>query len=477
MSIRMQFLGASRNVTGSRTLVEACGRRILVDCGLFQERDMQERNWDDFPVPPNSIDAVILTHAHLDHCGLLPKLVREGFDGPILCTHATADISEIVMRDSGRLQMEDAAFKKKRHEREGRKGKYPEVALYDEEDAINVLPHFKPVRFRHKVRAAHNVHAEFFEAGHILGAASVRLTIGHGKDARTLLFSGDLGRHNQPIVPDPTRFDRADLVVMESTYGDRDHLDDARVEDRLEEVIHATVKAGGNLVIPSFAVERAQDILFHLSALNRARRIPELLVFLDSPMAVRVTEIFKRHQNLFDDETRRLLASGHHPCDFPGLKIVNSVEQSKAINQIRGTAIIIAGSGMCTGGRIKHHLINNLERPESTVLFVGYQSAGTLGRRILDGEPEVRIHGMPVAVQARVERIEGFSGHAGRRELIDWAGAFKDNPPLMVFCNHGEAKVAMSFAETLNKTFGYDAVAPGYRQEFEISGLQVSCEV
>ena len=464
MTMQIKFLGAAENVTGSCYLVETDRTRILVDCGMYQERDFKHRNWTPFPVEPQSIDAVVLTHAHLDHAGLLPKLVKEGFHGKIHCTPATADIAGIVLRDSARIQEEDAIYKKKRHQRERREAKHPEIALYGAQDAEDTIARFETTPYTDPVSINDDLDVSFHDAGHILGSAMVRIQAGHGADQRTLVFSGDVGRCGTPMLRDPTLFDQADYVCVESTYGDRLHKPESSVPEDLERVINDTCRAGGNIVIPSFAVERTQEILYRLNELLMADRIPHLLVFVDSPMAIRVTEVFRRHLDLFDDKTAELLKQGRHPCDFPGLTMSRTVAQSKAINRIKGTVIIIAGSGMCTGGRVKHHLANNIDRPESTILFVGYQASGTLGRTILEGAVDVRIHGQQHRVKARIDKINGFSAHADRDELIRWLGGLK-TPPRHVFVTHGETKAAHAFAKRVADKTSWPVSVPVYEQQ------------
>lgn len=461
MGIELQFFGGARNVTGSSYVVAAGGRRFLVDCGFYQERNLKSRNWDPFPFEPGSLDAVLLTHAHLDHCGLLPRLVREGFAGKIHCTPATADIAKIVMLDAARIQTEDAKFKRRRHAREGRESPHPVVPLYTVEDAEEVFPHLAPLDYEQEVDLGNGVAATFHDAGHILGSSMIRLAVANGGSERTLVFSGDVGRWGTPILRDPTVFDAADYVVCESTYGDRLHKDNSTVPEDLARIINETRKAGGNIVIPSFAIERSQELLYRLNELLEADRIPHLMVFLDSPMAIRVTEVFKRHPELFDSDTLALMDEGRHPCDFPGLHMSRTVAESKAINHIRGTSIVIAGSGMCTGGRIKHHLINNISRPDSTVLFVGYQASGTLGRIILEGTESVRIHGEKREIAARVEKINGFSAHADRDELFRWLSGLKQ-APRNVYVTHGEEESAKSFGEWLAKKTGWSCTVPTY---------------
>jgi len=467
MQARLKFLGAAQNVTGSRYCLEVNDLRLLIDCGLYQEREYRSRNWDPFPVPPETVDAVLLTHAHLDHCGLLPKLVRYGFRGPIYCTAATSDITEIMLRDVARLQEEDAAFKKRRHEREGRRGPFPEVPLYTLDDAEAALPLFSPVGYEQPVRLGDGVEVTFHDAGHVFGSSMIMIEVAQGPERRRILFSGDVGRCDKPILRDPTFFDEADYVVVESTYGDRLHEDVEEV-DRLAEVVGSTLQRGGNIVIPSFALERAQEVLYRLNELRTDGRIPRLLVLLDSPMAVRITDVFKRHPDLYDEEMAELVDRNRSPFDFPGLKMIRTVDESKAINSIKGTAIIIAGSGMCTGGRIKHHLVTNISRPESTVLFVGYQAQGTLGRHIVDGADRVRILGQHYRVRATIAQIHGFSAHADRDDLFRWLSELK-RAPRHVFVTHGEPQVAESFGGFVREKTGWDISVPEYGAEVALT--------
>jgi len=464
MQITLKFLGAAQNVTGSRYLLEADGAKVLVDCGLYQERQLRERNWNPFPIPPETIDAVLLTHAHLDHCGLLPKLIHQGFKGKIYCTAATTEIGKIVLLDAAHLQEEDAKFKRKRHEREGRKGPYPEIPLYTAQDAQASFEHFRSVKYKKPIQLADGIEASFYNAGHILGSCMIKLTVGGNSQKRTILFSGDLGRANKPILRDPAVIDRADYVVIESTYGDRLHTDLKATDQALADAVNSTCQAGGNIIIPSFAIERAQEVLYQLNKLLLDDRIPHLMVFLDSPMATNVTKVFENHPELFDEEMTELVNHKESPFHFPGLKMVGTVEESKAINHITGTAITIAGSGMCTGGRVKHHLVNNIARPESTILFVGYQATGTLGRRVVDGAKKVRILGRKYPVRAKVVRINGFSAHADKNELFDWLSSLQ-KPPRSVFVTHGEPDAARHFANFVKKENGWQTFVPSYRDE------------
>ena len=451
-------------MTGSAYLLEFNGLRLLVDCGLYQERELIARNWDPFPIPPNTIDTVLLSHAHLDHCGLLPKLVREGFAGKIYCTAATYDISQIILMDAAHLQEQDAEFKRKRHEREDRKGPYPEVPLYTTDDAKASFPRFSPVGYEQPTPLGDGIEATFHDAGHVLGSSMIKVKISVNGDKRTLLFSGDVGRWDMPILRDPTVFEEADYVLVESTYGDRLHEEAKDTEKILTEIINSTRKRGGNIVIPSFALERAQQILYYLNKLLFGDRIPHLMVFLDSPMATSVTEIFERYPDLLDEEMNELLRQRRSPFEFPGLKITRTTDESKVINHISGTVVIIAGSGMCTGGRIKHHLVNNISRRESTILFPGYQAAGTLGRQIVDGAREVRILGQTYPVSARIVQMNGFSAHADRDELLRWLSGLR-RPPLHLFVTHGEPDVASYFAHFLREKTGWEISVPKYKDE------------
>jgi metallo-beta-lactamase family protein len=462
MSIRISFLGAAQNVTGSRYLVEALDKKILVDCGIFQERPLRDRNWKPFPVPPAEIDCIVLTHAHLDHCGYVPRLVRDGFSGPVYCTPTTADVARIVMLDSGHINEEDAAKKMRRHSKEARRGPNPIEPLYtmaNAEEASKLLRH---VKYNTPHELAPGITISLHDAGHILGSSILKMKIDDGASPRTILFSGDLGRWDRPILNDPTLFTSADYVVMESTYGERVHGEMANIEDLIQKEIEIATEAGGNIVIPTFAVERAHELLYYLNELLRSKRIPPLPVFLDSPMAIEVTKVFQRHAEIYDEEMKKYVSEGRSPFDFPGLRMTVTVDQSKSINLVKGTAVIMSGSGMCTGGRVKHHLVQNIARPECTILFVGYQSAGTLGRQILDKPEEVRIFGKTFPVRARIAQVHGFSGHADRNELLRWVSNLAALPK-RIFVTHGEKESAESFAAYLREQLGAETTVPGYR--------------
>lgn len=463
MNVSLTFCGAARNVTGSRTLVETPKARFLVDCGMHQERDFLSRNWEPFRIPPRELKAVLLTHAHLDHCGLLPKLVAEGFKGAIICTRATAEVAKIILQDAAKIQEEDAAYKKKRHQKEGRTGPYPEIPLYTTEDVEHTLPLFKTVEYEEPVEVGPGVTAIYYDAGHVLGSSMIKVVVREGAEERSIVFSGDIGRWDRPMLEDPHTFRKPDYVVMESTYGDRNHDDQRDIKEDLAAVVNGAVAAGGHIIVPSFALQRAQEMLYYLNELLLAKRIPPIPVYLDSPMAIRVTEVFKRYEKLFDPEMREFLKNGRSPFDFPGLRMVQTSSESKQLNYLKGTAMIIAGSGMVTGGRIKHHLSNNISRPEATVLFIGYQAIGTLGRQIVDGAKSVRIFGASHAVRARIARIGGFSAHADRDDLVRWLSTITPDPR-RIFVTHGEESVAREFARFLTEEKRLSVVVPRYGQ-------------
>lgn len=465
MTLSLTCLGAAKNVTGSRHLVEANGTRVLIDCGLFQERANAAHNWETFAVPPSSIDAVLLTHAHIDHVGWLPRLVRQGFGGPTHCSLATAEIVPVVLADSARLQAEDVAFKRKRHAREGRQPARPVEPMYEEEDVEQTCRALHGIPFGVARQVAPGFRATFLPAGHILGASMILLE--HEPSGQKLLFSGDLGRDDRPLVPDPASPPAADLVVIESTYGDRVHDDSVDVKTQLAEALNAAVARGGSVLVPGFAVERAQELLYYLQELREAGRVPKIPVFLDSPMAVRMLEAFEHHPEALDSAAQGRVARRGTPFNLPELVLCASRTDSKRINDHRGPAVIIAGSGMCTGGRIKHHLSIHLDNERSTLLFIGYQASGTLGRQLLEGAREVRLFGGRREVRLEVRQIHGFSGHADQNELVAWLGKTPGGPRRVAVV-HGGAQVTGRFASLMSDRFGCEVVVPDYGARIEI---------
>ncbi len=464
--MKLHFLGAARQVTGSCYALENGAARIMIDCGLFQERAFQCRNWEPPPIAPNTFDAMLLTHAHLDHCGLIPRLVKAGFKGPIYTTPPSVELARIILEDAAVIQEEDAAFKQKRHEREGRCGPHTDEPLYTQRDVERVIPLLKPVPYGRVQSLGNGLSAVWHDAGHILGSAMIEVRAEREGRTTTIVFSGDLGQWDKPIIKDPTLLDQADYVVMESTYGDREHVEGGDVQDQLATAINETLEGGGNLLIPTFAVERAQELVYRLARLAAADRIPDVLVFLDSPMAAEVLGVFGRFKPYMDREAMEILASGRSLFDFPGFKLIASQRESKAINRLRG-CVIMAGSGMCNAGRIKHHLAHNIADPRCTVCFTGYQAEGTLGRAILDGNDQVRILGRTHDVRAKVRQIFGLSAHADRTDLLRWIRHFRQ-PPHKVFLTHGEEKSARHLARELNARSGWNVDVPAYKEAAEL---------
>ena len=461
--MKLHFLGANRQVTGSRYCLEIDKTFVMIDCGMFQERPFEIRNWDVCPIDPSQIAAMLLTHAHTDHCGLIPRLVNQGFSKPIYTTLPTVPLAEVILRDSADIQSEDAEYKVKRHKKEGRSTPREADVLFDHQDVDRSLPLMKGVPNGQKTEVAPGVFATFFEAGHILGSSSILVEATEYGKTRTILFSGDIGQWNKPIIRDPTLFKTADYVVMETTYGDRLHEAPTDVETQLANVISETDKRGGKVVIPTFALERAQELVYYFGRLVHAKRIPRIPIFLDSPMAIDVTQIFRNFREFYDEETFRLIASGGSPFQFPGLKFARTAQESIAINSVHEPCVIMSSSGMCTAGRIKHHLRNNIEDPKATILFVGHQGTGTLGRFILDGAKEVRIHGKSYRVKANIRQIYGFSGHADRDGLVKWISSLEKTPK-RIFLTHGEEEPALAFGRLLTETHGYATHTPQYRE-------------
>jgi metallo-beta-lactamase family protein len=449
--MEISFLGACGTVTGSMYLITTDKKRkILVDGGVFQG-EWEDLNHSSFPFDPYEIDYVILTHAHLDHIGRLPKLVKEGFEGKILGTPATLDLARIILMDAAKLQSEEFETQKKRNDRKGIETQEP---LYTLEDAIATMSYFKPISgYDKEIEILEGVTITWRDAGHILGSAFLEMNI----DGHKLVFSGDLGNRNKPIIRDPEsiKMKDAELIVVESTYGSRLHKS---IEESKEEFLNALNETlpKGNVVIPSFAIERAQDLLYYIREFKEEGLLSkEVKVFLDSPLAISATNIFRAHKECFDDEARELLKQKRDLFSSPNLFFTRSKEASMEINNIKSGAIIIAGSGMCTGGRIKHHLKHNLWREECAVIFVGYQAAGTLGRRIVDGEKEVEIYGETVKVNAKIYTINGFSAHADQQEILDWVSSVDKNTKVVV--THGEEVERDALAEKL-KELGFNEI-------------------
>jgi len=465
---KITFLGAAGNVTGSCYLLEAGGARIIIDCGMFQERPFKDRNWAPFKFDPRTLDAVLLTHGHIDHCGLLPRLAKEGFAGKVFCTPATADVAAIVLKDSAHLQEEDATLKRERHEREGRTSPFPVLPLYGEVDVEALLKLIVEIDYEKKIPILGGIEASWHEAGHILGSASILVSFPYEATVRkTFLFSGDVGRWGKPILKDPAPPIYADFVAIESTYGDREHGDVDEAGGAMETSIKSILSSGGNLIIPSFAVERSHELLWELNRLQMENKIPRIPVYLDSPMAAGITEVFKNHPDIYDEQMQGLIKGGHSPFDLPGLTVVRRGNESAALDRVKNPSVIIAGSGMCTGGRIKHHLTANLPRPESIIMFVGYQAEGTLGREISEGRSEVRINGEFVRVHARIVYAHGFSAHADRSELDLWLGEL-ERPPAKLFVVHGEPSAARSFADMIQENRGWKVEIPAWGDCIEL---------
>lgn len=451
--MKISFHGADRDVTGSCHLVECGDTRVLVDCGLFQGgRALEKENAGDFGFDPSEVDLLLLTHAHLDHCGRIPLLIRRGFEGEIVATAATRELARLIMLDSAHIMEEDAKRRaRRRARRRGEERAGEDRPLYSVVDALAAGDRFgRNARYGEPLDLAPGVRATFVDAGHILGSASVLLELEEDGARRTVLFSGDLGNPGRPLLPDPKPPPAADVVVMETTYGDRNHRDSAASADELWKAVNETVARGGNVVIPTFAMERAQEILYDLRrGLEQDRLPPGIQVFLDSPLAISITEVYSRHPECLDAAAVQALERGKDPFEIPGLRMTRETAESRAINEIRSGAVILAGSGMCTGGRVRHHLKHNLWRGASSVVFVGFAAEGTLARAIIDGAEEVRMFGEEMPVRARIHTINGYSAHADRDQLLAWHASTGAHTTFLV---HGEEDVMREFGARLEDT-------------------------
>ena len=465
--MKITFIGATHEVTGSCYYLEAAGKKFLVDCGMEQGPDYYENK--DIPVPPGELDFVLLTHAHMDHSGNLPAIYAKGFKGPVYATEATCNLCDIMLRDSAHIQMFEAEWRNRKAKRQGK----PEfVPAYTMEDALGVIRNFVGCPYETGIILGEGLRVKFIDAGHLLGSSSIEVNICEAGVEKTIVFSGDIGNKNQPLIKDPTYFRKADYVVMESTYGDRSHGERPDYVRLLADVIQETFDRGGNVVIPSFAVGRTQEMLYFIRQIKAEGLIhghDNFKVFVDSPLANEATNIFGIHKyDCFDDEALELIRKGINPLSFPGLKISVTSEDSKAINFDDDCKVIISASGMCDAGRIKHHLKHNLWREDSTILFVGYQAVGTPGRVLLEGTQEIKLFGEPVHVAAKICRMPGISGHADVNGLVDWIKAFEVKPQ-KVFVTHGEDTVTELFAARLRDEMNYDAYAPFSGTEFDLA--------
>lgn len=465
--MKLTFIGAAHEVTGSCYLLEACGKKFLVDCGMEQGKNLYENV--PLPVPEAELDFVLLTHAHIDHSGNLPLLYARGFRGPVYATDATADLCEIMLRDSAHIQEFEAEWRNRKGRRAGKEAYVPPYTMVD---ALGIISRIEGRDYLRPFSPADGITVNFVDAGHLLGSASIEIWIKEGEEKRKIVFSGDIGNTNQPILRDPSYLTEADYVVMESTYGDRSHGPRPDYIKALASTIQRTLDRGGNLVIPSFAVGRTQELLYFIRQIKEERLVTghgNFRVYVDSPLAIEATTVFGKHDlDCFDEEARALVDQGINPLRFPGLKISVTSDDSKAINFDEEPKVIISASGMCDAGRVKHHLKHNLWKSEATVLFVGFQAVGTPGRALVEGAESIHIFGDEIAVRAHIEILPGVSGHADDMGLMKWGASFRENPPKRVFVTHGEDEVTELFAERLRKELGYDAYAPFSGTSFDL---------
>jgi len=472
--VKVTCLGAAGTVTGSNFLVEnPLGKRVLVDCGMFQGgKRMELRNWREWDFDPSQINTLFLTHAHIDHSGRIPKLVRDGFKGRIFSTAPTAQLCGIMFLDSAHVQEMDARWQTRRNKREAKGEIKP---LYTMEDAQNSLQYLTPVESDEIIHVEDGIRARLRNAGHILGSSILELWVKDSQQEIKIVFSGDIGKANQLILKDPAEIFNADYLFVESTYGNRLHksFDDSKAE--LLEAINYAVSHGGKVIIPAFAVERTQEIIYVLSEFQRLGKLPDIPVYLDSPLAIKATEIFRRNKKYYDKEAKDIVNGGSDPFSLPNLHYSETTDESVAINERKGPAIIIAGNGMCTAGRIKHHLKHNLWREGASIVIVGFQANGSLGRKIIDGQKTVKVFGQDVAVKAKVFTIGGFSAHADQNDLLEWVGNFAESKP-RVFMVHGEPLVCGEFAELVKTRLGLHTYVPRWRESLVLKPKEFSAQ-
>ena len=466
--MRIQFCGASTGVTGSCHLITTEHHKILLDCGQFQGgKAMDAMNYEPFPFDPAEIDYMVLSHAHIDHCGRIPLLIKRGFKGDIYCTDATADLLEVMLKDSGYIHEKEAEWKNRKNERAGRPLVEP---LYTCNDAVESLKFVKPVLYDQLIELNPEMKIVFNDAGHILGSAITELWVTEGESVSKIVFSGDLGVMDRPILRDPTIIKKADYVIMETTYGNRLHPQNSMDVKSLMEIVIKTARRGGTVVIPSFAVGRTQELIYEFNRFYENNQeyqkdLENLMVYVDSPMATTATEVFKRNAQVFDDEMKEIITNGDNPLDFKNLRFTRSTEDSIALNHNDRPKVIISASGMCEAGRIRHHLKHNLWNPKASVIFVGYQAEGTLGRLLVEGAKEVTLFGEEIQVNAEIYNLEGFSGHADRDGLLMWLGGFQKEPK-HIFLVHGEPDAKEDFAQTVEQKLGYHPIVVQGNSEF-----------
>lgn len=478
--MKITFLGATRTVTGSNFLVETNDKKFLVDCGLYQGQDKEILlNTEEFMYNPSDIDFMLLTHAHIDHSGRIPKLYKDGYRGPIYATKATVDLCSIMLPDSGYIQESEVEWLNRKRMREG---KHPVDALYTVQDALDCQVLFEVVSYNEEVQLTPNIRVRYNDAGHMLGSSIIEVWINEDGEEQKIVFSGDLGNRQIPLLKEPSRIEDADILVMESTYGDRDHIDGENKAQNFLNIVSKTLERGGNVIIPSFAVGRTQEILYEIQKSKQSadpefrREFDEVMdapVYVDSPLATSATEVFLNNLDILDEEVQRDIKDGKKPLDFPDLRFTQSVEESRALNENANRSIIISASGMCEVGRIKHHLKHNLWRHDSTILFVGYQALGTLGRKIVDGAKQVKIFGEEISVNADIKYIESFSGHADRTGLLKFIKDFNQKPK-QIFLVHGDEDAQSSLADEIYEQYKIPVEIPYRGDVFELSSKRYS---